>query len=236
MKSPNLEVISNADQLRGAERRRLPRLSLTAEQFRLSSNGKIFSVQDLSVEGMAIRIIDSEDLRLFTVGAKFEGLLNLKGNKYTVRGHVRHVTRELVGCEFGELDEPVKSALQSFLDPAVLGQEIRPIPSAERNSLWYHGPSGTDLILHRGNDGQYHRMMLYVLGSFVQWEQEKGLSTGRTDIGPETGETLGIVRFDTLLLSPDPELDRGKLQIAKTLILSSNLPQDLKGWCVRHLQ
>jgi hypothetical protein len=235
-KSPDLEVISNeTKESRGRERRRLPRLNLSGEQFRLAQNGKVFSVTDLSTEGMALRILDREDLRLFPVAADIQGTLNLKGSKYPVKAVVRHLGSDLVGCEFAGLDSTVAAALTQFLDPAVLGHELKPIPASD-GALWYHGPSGTDLLLWRGVDGQYKRLTLYVLGSFVQWENDAGLSTGRAEVSEhDKSEIRGVVRFETMLLDRDSLPDSGKLSVAKTLILSSNLPQDLKKWCVRQL-
>lgn len=239
-KSPNLEVISNsglkASEGSGAERRRRPRLNLTSEQFRLGSNGKIFSVADLSTQGMALRILDPEDLRLFPIATEIQGLLNIRGQKQSVRARIRHIATELVGCEFESLPDETRAALDKFLDPKVLGQEIRPIPASDASSLWYHGPSGTDLLFWRGLDGQYRRLTLYVLGSYVQWDIEKGLSTGQSQPAPRSdlGEMWGVVRFETQLMQDDTKPDPHKLKIAKELVLSSNLPQDLKKWCVRH--
>jgi hypothetical protein len=75
-----------------------------------------------------------------------------------------------------------------------------------------------------------------MMGSFIQWDHEAGLSTGRTQPFDQREVTAGIVRFETMLLDTDPQLDAGKLSIAKTLILSSNLPQDLRNWCARKLE
>lgn len=242
-KSPSLEAISNPSLNKAqisaalsAERRRRPRIALSAEQFRLASNGKVFSVADLSTGGMALRVIDPMDFHLFPVASVFEGVLRFRDERYTLRAKVCHVGRELIGCEFDGLSEAAKAALQKYLDPEVLGKEIRPIPASDAASLWYHGPSGTDLLLTRGVDGQYRRIMLFVLGSFIQWDSEAGVSTGRARESMEQTESWGIVRFETMLLDRDETPDSNKLSIAKALILSSNLPQDLKKWCVRQLE
>jgi hypothetical protein len=62
------------------------------------------------------------------------------------------------------------------------------------------------------------------------------METGQVNSSYEQSEVRGVVRFETLLLKPDGRADRGKLNIAKSLVLSSNLPQDLKKWCVRQLE
>ncbi len=227
----------------GAERRRRPRLSLTEEQFRLGINGKVFSVADLSVDGLALRIIDSADLQVFPVAARIEGILKLRGAKHPVKVKVSRVSSGVIGGEFQELSPETRMALEKFLDPASLGSELKPIPastasggSGEGPTIWYHGPSGTDLLFWRSLDGQYRRFTLYVLGTFVQWDQERGLLTGTSrPTASQSGEQWGIFRFETHLTRDDASPDPGKLSVAKALILGSNLPQDLKKWCGRQL-
>lgn len=246
-KTPQLELISNHPSQRESgvaqefgERRRRPRLNLAAEQFRLAANGKVFSVVDLSTEGMGLRVLDRTDFLLFPVAMRIEGTLKLKGSKYPVKARVARLGIDLVGCEFLELAPEAQSAIGRFLDPEVLGREIKPIPAGDGGTLWYHGPSGTDLYLVRGMDGQYRRMTIYVLGSFVQWDVELGLATGSTEpsksLSSSEDELWGVVRQETLLMRDDKQPDSQKLKIAKALLLSSNLPQDLKKWCVRHLE
>ena len=213
------------------ERRHLPRLSLSSEQFKLSSNGKIFSVTDLSKKGMGLWLFDLEDLNLFTVGAYFEGALNLKREKYLVQARVRNLNSDRIGCEFENLTKSCLDSIAHFLNPATLGAELKLIPSLELNTLWYHGPSGTDLLIRRTADGECHRITLYALGSFVQWDEGEGLSSGRTAPTESHSEIRGIHRLETLYLDPDSTLDSEKLEIAKTVVLSSNLPLDLKNKC-----
>lgn len=237
-KFPNLEAVSDPRKLSSTEaqeRRRLPRLSLSGEQFRLAQNGKIFAVIDLSQTGMALRVIDPEDFRLFSIAAVIEGQLNVKREKFPITARVRHVRRDSVGCEFESLPAVTEACLKQFLDPETLGRDLRPLPTSGQSTLWYHGPSGTDLLLWRGLDGQYHRLMLYVQGSFIQWEAEGGLSTGSASSSDEISEMHGIVRLETLMLNADFRPDPVKLNIAKSLLLSSNLPEDLKKWCVRQV-
>ncbi len=217
------------------ERRALPRLCLSSELFRLQQNGKIFSVADLSQYGMALHLLDSEDLIHFSIGAKVNGVLNLRREKFSIQARVKNVGRERVGCEFESLDKNTSHVIQQFLDPAFLAQEMKPIPSSQSGSLWYHGPSGTDLLFVREMDGHFRRFTLYLLGSFSQWDETLGLSTGLVDSSFESSESRGVVRFETMLLDADPKPDPQKLRIAKTFVLSSNLPQELKKWCVRNL-
>jgi hypothetical protein len=240
-KSRNLEVISDYSQSNQEvrEKRKKPRIHLSSEQFRITQIGKLFSVIDLSTDGMAFRVLDNQDLNILPVGAVIEGTLNLRGEKYPIQVQVKHLAGQVIGCQFVDVAPGVRAALDQFLDPAELGRELKPIPS-DHGVVWYHGPGGTDLLLSRAIDGRYHRFTLFVLGSYVQWEESSGATTGRalpsSERCDQRNEQWGVVQFETMVLDPDPQPDSDKLSIAKELILSSNIPQDLKKWCVRQMQ
>ena len=236
VKSPQLGFISQTSEHTGLERRKLPRLSVTSEQFKLSENGKIFSIHDLSLEGLALWIVDSRDLESFAVGLLLTGTLNLKREKYEVQIRVRNRGRDRIGCEFENLSSSATVALEQFLSPAALGAELKPIPASEEGVLWYHAFSGTDLLFRNRSEGYYRRFTLYLLGFFIQWDHAQGLSTGRVMAANEKSEVRGIVRLETLLLDADKTLDPHKLNVAKTVILSSNLPDDLKKWCLLQIK
>lgn len=235
-KFPSLDVISKPEEKTPTlERRRLPRMGLSSDQFKLNQNGKIFSVADLSLGGMALRVLDPEDLIWFSVGARVAGVLNLRSQKFPILSKVRHVGKDLVGCEYIEADVALTRTLQSLLEPSELGKALKPIPSSEHGSLWYHGSGGTDLILWRGVDGQYRRFTLFALGSYCQWDEKENLTTGQTESSFEISEVRGAFHFETMLLKADARPDVFKMDIAKAVILSSNLPQDLKKWCIRQM-
>lgn len=225
--------VSNLEQI---ELRRRPRLSLTGEHFRLGSCGKIFSILDLSTDGMAIRVLTHEDLIHFPIAMRFEGVLNLKGVRSRVTAQVRHVSKDRVGCQFAELSQDVQGVIREFLLPEVLGRELKPIPSSDPGSLWYHGPSGTDLLFWRGLDGKFQRFAFYLYGMSVYWDEADGLSTGKIQEIDPICEEQGVIYFDQLMIKTDLSPDREKLDIAKALVLSSNFPDDLKTWCARHLE
>jgi len=234
--SSNIKIVSRDLEVRWDERRCLPRVCLTREQFRLTQTGKIFSVTDLSQNGIGFWLSDSKDLVLFILGSTLEGTLNLHRQKHSIQIKVKNLSQQRVGAVFENLSLETKKAIEQFLSPNVLGAELKPMPSYELSTLWYHGPSGTDLILHRSADGQIERITLYVFGSYVQWDHHQGVCSGRVMLSHHRSEVRGMMRFETLLLFQDGTLDGSKLEIAKTVILSSNLPQDLKSRCVRKLK
>lgn len=214
----------------------VPRLSLSAEQFRLQTSGRVFSVIDLSLSGMALLIADSKDRVHFHVGASIEGHLNIRREKYTVAARIAYVQGDRVGCQFENLMRKGLDAIQSLLEPETLGADLKPVPALDSSLLWYHGPLGTDLLIQRSADGSYGGFSVYVLGNYVQWAQDEGVTTGLVSAASEPHVSWGIHRLQTLELQPDEQADEKKLGIAKTLILSSKLPNALKNRCVRTLE
>jgi hypothetical protein len=76
---------------------------------------------------------------------------------------------------------------------------------------------------------------MYVQGTFVHWDVEKGITTGLCTSAEEKSEIRGLLRFETLMLDPDDSVDLTKTEVAKTILVSSNLPEVLTKWCVRQL-
>ena len=220
--SPNLVEGSNAE-----ERRRLARFAVSNEQFKLTRTGKVFGVADLSLHGMALRILDPADLILFSVGSSVEGILNLGGRKVALNGRVRRVVPQSVGCEFETISREAAQQLAQFLDPLRLGSELRLMPGADASAAWFHGPSGADLIVSR-TQGAMTEYSFVVMGTFVRWRSGEGLSTGRVEESGEPSEQLGLLRIQTMSWIPDAAPDLKKLEVAKTVLLSSNLPKELK--------
>lgn len=230
--SPSLGLVSKD---RASEKRRVPRINLAQEQFKLGLNGKVFSVADLSQQGFALRILDPQDLAVFSVGAKIEGTLNLAREKLAIQGRVAHVRPDLIGVEFGELMPKVRATLDAFLDPAHLGKELKLRPHSSRDVVWYTGPSGTHLFFGKDAQGVSRRVSALVLGVYVQWEEATGLGTGTYALSEDRDEVHGALRLETVLFSADSAVDPAKTDLAKRLVLGSNLSQDLKDWLLRRL-
>src|SRR5690606_29800990 len=93
--SIGLEAASNGVTLGAMEKRLLPRLTVTHEVFRDGKTGKLFSVIDLSKNGMAIRYNDRADLdERYMVGGAVGGILNLRREKLPITGRVRHIGKD----------------------------------------------------------------------------------------------------------------------------------------------
>lgn len=233
----DFELITNTNESdkKSSERRRVPRLFLTCEQFRLNETGKVYSVVDLSEDGLALRVLSKDDLVLFSIGRTLSGTLNLNGAKYILQMDVRSVRSDLVGCKFKEIENSAKRAIVSFLDPASIGKALKAIPS-NSNVLWFSAPPATDLMIELGNDSDFMRFSLYVFGNLIQWDAERGLVTGRTSPSEQASEIRGAVRFETLLFESDEKVDETKLKLAIKVILNSKIEKNMKTWILSRIE
>ena len=236
--SPDLESEAS-----NGERRRIPRVALPSEQFRLASNGKIFAVADLSFNGMALRLLASDDRVLFPIGAPIEGWLNIDRRKHRVNAVVRNIRGEYVGCEFSQIASQVHAELKRWLDPEELGQALRLMPTpvgfggAGFEWIWHHGRSGTAVFgkMGLGIDGAQRevleRVVVVLWGTqFVEWSIGSSPSTGAVKFINEEGISQGVFRVAPEWFRADSEVDLQKFTVAKRLVDASNLPEFWKKW------
>ncbi len=247
--SKHLEIVrpkwSGDDEISHIERRLLPRICLSSEQFKLIHTGKLFSAVDLSETGLALWVPEKADFEHFVVGFKLAGILNLKHEKFPVEVQVQNISSDRVGCTFVSSHPELIQSLARFFDPAYLGTHLKPIPSQSLNGLGFHGPSGTYFVLRKENgsndskdnksiEARFDQMTLYFHGLFVQWEANTGLTSGRVTVSNIPAEIRGIFRLETLFLERDSGIDKKKLGVAREIIQNAHVPDELKGWCVRH--
>lgn len=225
------------------ERRKIPRVSLSSEQFRLASNGKIFAVADLSAEGMALRLLSFEDRVLFPLGTAIDGWLNIDRRKHRVKADVRNIRGEYVGCEFSELGSEVRAELSRWLDPIELGQTLRLMPTpvgfggAAMEWIWHSGRSGTAVLgkVTPGIDGanreELEKVVVVLWGTqFVEWCLGKKPTTGAVKFVDDRGAVQGVFRVAPEWFETDSAIDPVKLNIARKLLEHSKLPESWKRW------
>mgnify|MGYP001570911933 CR=1 FL=1 len=221
------------------ERRRVPRVNLSHEQFRLASNGQLFWVTDLSLGGFGIRISEQQDLILFSLGKAVTGILNLHGEKLALEARVQHLARGFAGLEFQNLSGSSRVAIERFLDPSNLAQELQRMPAPEEALSWFHGPSGTDVLVwsHR-EDGSFERALVMLRGHYVEWEAgtPAQIATGTFAHSQDAPDVRGLMRIETLLFQRDGASPGAEKKIiAKKFLLSSNLPESLKKRLIARL-
>jgi hypothetical protein len=225
----NIKIIKQNNGIMTAnasEKRKLPRFHITPCQFHDNGIKKNFSVQDVSLGGLAIRLVDRADLPLFAVATEHQGILKIEGLKLPCSFQVRYIRGSLIGGEWVNLNDALKNHLDQISSPKHLGESLKAydIPDSS-DTIWYHNPTGVDLLLYL-TEGKISRWTLYIHHSFISWEQDGAVRTGRALAEDEEGYAHGIVRVETRLIDYDPQADHRLIETAIELIKSAAIKEE----------
>jgi hypothetical protein len=226
-----------------AEKRKLPRFHITPCQFHDAKLNKAFSVQDISLGGLSIRLVDRADLPEFAVGTEHRGVIKVEGLKTESAFKVRYIRGTLIGAEWTTPSKVLLDHLQQLSHPEILGEHLKLYDLPElANSIWYHNPLGVDLLFYKSSGGAsalgINRWTLYIHHTFIQWDLETGISTGKTLAEDEEGYAHGIVRLETRIIEYDAQADRMMIETSLALIEHAALAEhpELKAIALNHLK
>ncbi len=224
-----------------AEKRRLPRFHITPCQFHDSKMNKNFSVQDISLGGLSLRLVDRNDLPDFAVGTDHDGVVKLEGVKIECKFKVRFIRGTLIGVEWVNATRELIEHLDHLSSADVLGKSIKKFELSEMpDTTWYYNPVGIDLLLYQPKSESHagiQRWILYFHQSFVHWEHDEGLRTGRALAEDDEGHAHGIVRLETRLMDYDETPDRKMLETAREFFQNAVLlGEDLQSLLLNHLK
>jgi hypothetical protein len=219
-------MTSAPDQIAGkpsSEKRRLPRFHITPCQFHDDEMNKTFAVQDISTGGIAIRLVDRDDLPEFAVGLKRRGVIKVEGLKTRCEVQVRYIKGSLVGTEWVNPTRELIEHLDHISTSELLGDHLKEYPLPEvPHTAWYHNPMGVDLLVY-GKDAErgFERWTLYIHQSFVQWDRDEEMQTGRTVAEDEEGYAHGLVQLETRMIDYDPTPNQLLIESARALLESA---------------
>lgn len=216
-------------------KRRVPRLRLTSDQFKLNRTGKVYGVFDVSEDGIGLKLIDNEDLAVFTLGSTVEGILKFFDEYFTLKLKVSFVHPSRVGLRFETPNTQFTRRLGELLSPEHLGSDLKLIPIDGGRGFWFHGRASTDFLVARTPQGALLGFTLQMLGMAIRYRPDEGLTTGWIKSIEKEPEISGLIEVGQLSLEPDSQPDLEKLSVAKKFILGSNLPEDIKTWAFQKL-
>lgn len=203
-----------------SEKRRLPRFHITPCQFMEATLHKTFAVQDISTGGMAFRLVDRTDVPHFAVGTKHKGMIKVEGLKTECEVQVRFVKGSLIGAEWVLPSRELIEHLDHISGSEVLGEHLKEYPLTEvGGTVWYHNPIGVDLLFYKlDHPTEFQRWTLYIHQSFVQWDRQDEMQTGRTVAEDEEGYAHGLVQLETRMIEFDATPDQRLVDNARLIL------------------
>ena len=226
-----------------SEKRKLPRFHITPCQFHEAPTGKNFSVQDISQGGLALRLVERNDLPAFAVGSMHHGIIKIEGLKTECHFQVRYIRGTLIGGEWRTSSEELEKHLEEISHAENLGPGMKEYDLPEMTGTpWYHHPVGIDLLFYppggdSASSSAVGRWMAYVHQSYVAWEMDAGVRTGKTMAEDEEGYAHGIVRLETRMLEEDAKVDLQLIRWVEKLVEHTEaLRPELKNLVLSHLK
>ena len=224
------------------DQRKLPRFHITPCQFHDAKLNKNFSVQDISLGGLSLRLMDRGEIPEFAVGTIHKGTIKVEGLKTDAEFTVRYLRGTLIGAEWLNLSKTLESHLDQISRPQVLGDHLKPYDlPAIANTLWFHNPVGVDLLVYQGEGASVmphlmRRWTLYLHQSFILWEDGVGVRTGRALAEDDEGYAHGIVRIETRYIEYTDQVDRRLLESALGVIEHTEMQTEIKTGIINHLK
>lgn len=217
--------------LRLVERRKHPRFLLTREQFKETKTGKIFTVFDLSFNGLSIHLEEKH----WPIGAIVPGVLNLHPDSIEIQPRVVAYYGERAALKIESLSTYARGVLQKALSPKRLGASLKlvkeQLPFVD---YWYNGSCNTDLLIKLNPQGQIAKLEIFFSNFYWSWiEQDNVLATGVCQsIGREQREEMlfseAPVKLESIHLALDAKLDLEKLSWARGILEASPIDPLLK--------
>ncbi|EQC44305.1 PilZ domain-containing protein [Bacteriovorax sp. Seq25_V] len=206
------------------EKRIFPRFPFSYLVFRANSNAKSYQVKDISYNGMSIALKDGEST--FSEGDSISGEIHWHGVKVEVSMLVRRVSADSIGVEFTG-GRSTEIAMKDFLSISNIAKSMKPIHEYKDQmeipsnlSFWLRCDGPFELFIWKHADGEVSKIQIIMMANFIEWNDGKGLSSGKilsvrnTDT-PLTNEE----EFEFLI---DDKLDEEKLDFAKEIIREIN--------------
>jgi len=202
------------------EKRILPRFPFSYLTFKAKDSGKVFEVKDISYLGMQVALRDGG--HSYKVEDHAEGTLYWRGKSLDINGPVRWVSGHGVGIEFDK-NTDIDKSLKDFLCLDNLVRGLRPLHHKNMQldlpsnlKYWLRSDGPVEIFVWQHGDGELARFQVILMDNFIEWEDGKGLKTGR--ILQVDDKEMALNTVDELTFELDNSADREKVQFAKSVI------------------
>ena len=218
--SKNLSLIVNSS---GVEEKRVfPRFPFCFLTFKPDESSQTFEVRDISSTGMQLCLKDGE--LNYTHNTDIKGHVHWFGDDLELSGRIKWLEDQRMGIEFSE--DYLENVYQFFSNKN-LAPNLKLIQSGLGIDLppklrsWLHCDGPVDCFIWQHGEGSIESFQFIRFNSFVEWDDKKGLRTGRV-LSKRHKETP-LVSEDEVIFQIDHKPDIEKIELVKDLIASSKL-------------
>lgn len=218
----HLNLIKTGHQ--SVEKRVFPRFPFSYLVFRQEGGAQSYEVKDISYSGMSLGLKDGV-LKL-KIDETIKGEIHWHGTRISVEMRVRRLEEKSVGVEFlGGRDTETK--MKNFLSVANIARSMKPIHEYKEQidmpsnlSHWLRTDGPFEVFVWKHVDNEISKIQIIMMNNFIEWNDGKGLSSGKI---------ISIKNTDTPLMNEeefefliDEKLDEDKLEFSKEIVREIN--------------
>ncbi len=201
------------------EKRIFPRFPFNYLTFK-GEGDRVFAVKDISYSGMQLLLKNGG--HNYRSGDLLKGTLNWRGATLDLQGLVKWVSGESLGIAFNE-DGALEENVRCFLSIDNIISGMRPVHQGgfdlefpSNLKYWLQADGPVEIFIWRHNDGEISRFQILMLGTFIEYEDGKGLKSGQV-VNRKNLDTP-LVQEDEFLLQMDEVVDKAILSFAQDIV------------------
>lgn len=218
------------------EKRVFPRFPFNYLTFK-AKNGmeRVFAVKDISFTGMQLSLKDGG--HPYKIGENVAGELHWRGAVLNLEAQVKWVHGQRLGVAFGG-GEAFDKDIKSFLSIDNIIRGMRALHQSPMNldlpsdlEYWLQADGPVEIFIWTHNDHEISRFQLVMMDSFVEYQDGKGLKSGRVLTKRDLDTPL--VQEDEFVFEMDETLDEERLSFAQQIVLKippGFLPEDVQAF------
>jgi PilZ domain len=229
-----------------AEKQRSPRIQLNVlhrvhftpqKQNETPNSSQEIDLVNLSTTGMALICREAQVAR--NIGDTLSGTLFIDQKQFALENKIRHLSRNLIGCEFVQPKTDLHEAIRNYLRVEISALRLRKINDAYVKSdvrgqpLWYSDGQNSELYAVRTADNVVHFHMSF-LGYYVEGGQGKvvrgGLVKADTEDHDPAHKKSDLLELESHL---NPEVATLATRFLQGI---DNMSDDLRREITQHLQ
>ncbi len=203
------------------EKRIFPRFPFCFLTFKGNSGrDQAFEVVDISHTGMQLGLKDGG--HNYTEGQILTGSVHWKGQSLSVSGKVKWVRGRRLGVKFVQEDTLVDD-IKNFLSVKNIVRSMRPVHGSDIDmdmpsnlKFWVRADGPFEIFVWRHNDGEVARFQVIMMEHFVEWQDGRGLKTGR--VVSKRDLDTPLICEDEVVFQIDDAVDAHKMAMANELV------------------
>ena len=186
-----------------------------------------FEVKDISQSGMQIALRMGE--HKLKKDEMISGPLHWNGTDLQISGTVRWSTDMRAGIEF-QASGQLREKIFELLDMEAFAKRLKPVHKMDfgvdipaRLKYWLRADGPVEVFVWQHGDGEIAKFEMILMENFVEWEDTKGLKTGRV-ISKRDIDTP-LLSEDEFVFQMDASADAEK--VSRAARLTNHMTEDL---------